>query len=112
MKKRVHAAQTSFSAPAGNRGMVPLNPPESKPARGAVPAVDNTAPLYVGRGHGLFIELLARVPRGERQLRQDDCRKCNTYTPHEYVCLQPAGPRVWGYECTHCRREHADLSRT
>lgn len=102
-RRKVSAAQASFGVVAGDLGMVPGSPPESTPLRRAVPAIDAPAPLYVGRGHGLFLELCDRVERGQRELRLDYCPKCTRETPHAYVCLQPKGPRVWGYSCTACK---------
>lgn len=101
-KPKVSAAQRSFGAMAGDVGMVPASPPESTPARRAVPAIDVSAPLYVGRGHGQFIELLGEVERGQRECRLDHCPKCKREMAHIYVCLQRKGPRIWGYICTGC----------
>jgi len=80
--------------------------PRSQPLPRAVPPDQE----YVG-GHGTFIELRAIGRRGDRECRVEHCQKCGVDAPHEYVCLQPTSPRVWGYSCTHCRREHADHGR-
>lgn len=78
------------------------------PLRGAVRhgkpcEADQTNPAAVP-DRAMFLELRKRPQRGERHVRVEHCARCSTNTPHEYVCLQPAGPRVWGYACTSCRR--------
>lgn len=102
--RKVSAAQTSVFGAGGGDGNSAVHPPKSA----AVPpevVTRSDAPNYTGPGHGMFLELLGRVERGDRHVREDLCRKCGQRTPHEYVCLQPRGPRVWGFVCTHCRRD-------
>jgi hypothetical protein len=111
-KRKVSAAQASFGAAVGSHSNPAVAPSsESRQLRQAVPSPEKEPPLYIGAGHGMFIESRAISKRGDRECRLDYCRRCELDTPHEYVCLQPKRPRVWGYSCTRCRREHGDHSR-
>lgn len=55
------------------------------------------------------IELIGDVRRGRRECRVETCRKCGNECPHEYLCTQPKGPRVWAVQCTLCRRARREL---
>lgn len=103
MRKQVQVPLQNFGAAVGNRGNDAAPPPESRPPSRVVPGSEVRE--YVGPGHGMFIELCGRAQRGDKLCRVDYCPRCADVTPHEYLCLQPAGPRVWGYHCTRCRME-------
>lgn len=69
--------------------------------------------------HGMFIELITEDERTKRDYRGnpvgicrlETCAKCGVECPHEFVCLQPSGPRVWEMQCTWCRGERRRLER-
>lgn len=107
-RKHVSVAQESLGAVVGHAGNgAGEPPPESVRPHRAVTRPDVTA-SYVGPGHGMFLELLTRVERGQRVVRMDRCKRGHE-APHEYVCVQPRGPRVWHMTCTRCRRERLDM---
>jgi len=63
------------------------------------------------RDHGTLIEFRAEPKRGQRECREQHCPKCGQIAPHEFVCLQGRGPRVWLMQCTNCRRQRRELER-
>lgn len=101
------AQQQSFGAVVGLGGNgADLSPPKPVPHRAVARPLKPAS--KIGPGHGMFLELLTRVERGQRELRMDTCKRGHT-APHEFVCVQPRGPRVWKMTCTQCRRERREL---
>lgn len=100
MRKPAHSAQQNLGTVAGGSGNNAGPAPEPVRLSRAVPP---DVISHVG-GHGLFIELRGPAKRGDRECRAEHCVRCGKDTPHEFVCLQPAGPRVWGFRCSNCRR--------
>lgn len=103
------SSQQSFGAVVGIVGNGASAPPDEQSARPHRAVARPLKPASkIGPGHGMFLELLTRVERGQRELRMDTCKRGHT-APHEFVCVQPKGPRVWHMTCTQCRRERREL---